>query len=156
MKYKNYVLWIFLSLLAGILGSYFTTPAIPVWYASLNKPFFNPPSWIFGPVWTMLYILMGTAMAIIANIETKLSHIKNKAYILFSLQLFLNFLWSILFFGLRSPLSAFIEIIILFTVIILTIVYFFKLSKTAAYLFFPYVLWVGFALILNAAIVMLN
>ena len=112
----NIVFWVLMSFLAGGIGSFFTTPAIPTWYATLKKPIFNPPNWIFGPVWSILYLLMGIVMGIIANTKAE-KPIKLKAYKLFVSQLILNSLWSIIFFGLKLPWFAFIEIIILLTIV---------------------------------------
>lgn len=140
--------------LAGIIGAVFTTPAISGWYANLNKPSFNPPNWLFGPTWILLYLLMGISLYLIWNLkpttETK------KAIVFFAIQLVLNSLWSIIFFGLRLPSVAFLEILLLLGFIILTIIKFFPLSKTSAYLLVPYLLWVSFASLLNFYIVKLN
>jgi benzodiazapine receptor len=156
MKTKLPVLIISLSLplLAGFIGSYFTTPAIPTWYASLTKPSFNPPAWLFAPVWTTLYLLMGLSLYLIIIKQSKKS--KTKAYTLFTTQLLLNSLWSILFFGLQNPALALLEIIILLIFIALTIYEFSKLSRPAALLFIPYLLWVSFATLLNFMIYQLN
>lgn len=152
----NIVLWILLSLFAGSIGSLATAPAIPTWYAGLTKPFFNPPNWLFGPAWTILYILMGMAIAIFLNTKTKDKTIKRKGAILFVTQLLLNSLWSILFFGFKLPLVALLEIAILLSLIVYLAQLFKKISKTAAYLLYPYIGWVAFASILNLAIVLLN
>lgn len=140
---------------AGAIGSLFTTPAISTWYATIQKPSFNPPNWIFAPVWTLLFLLMGISLYLIwsrgfRDKETKI------ALVIFSTQLLLNILWSILFFGLQSPLYAFIEIIILWMAILLTIISFYKISKTAAYLLLPYIAWVSFASVLNFSILIIN
>ena len=140
--------------LAGIIGAIFTTPSISGWYTNLNKPFFNPPSWLFGPVWTLLYLLMGISLFFVWNQK---KGVKTKtALIIFAIQLGLNALWSIIFFGLHSPLVAFLEIIVLWLFIILTIIKFFPISKISAYLLIPYLLWVSFAGFLNLFIVRLN
>ena len=152
----NIIFWVVLNFLAGGIGSFFTIPAIPTWYAALNKPFFNPPNWIFGPVWTILYILTGIAMGIIANAKTKDNKTKKNCYLLFISQLALNSLWSILFFGLKTPLLALLEIMVLLSIIILTTISFYKIKKEAAYLMYPYIAWVSFASILNLSIVLLN
>ena len=134
--------------LAGLIGSLFNMNSIPTWYTTINKPFFNPPNWVFAPVWTTLFVLMGISLYLIW---------KNKLAVrFFIIQLILNILWSALFFGLRSPLLAFIEIIVLWIFILLTIIYSYKTSKTAAYLLIPYIAWVTFAAILNFSIVLLN
>ena len=140
---------------AGIIGAVFTTPAIPVWYATLVKPAFNPPAWVFGPVWTILYTLMGIAAYLIWQEGWQKKQVKD-ALRTFGEQLLLNSLWSILFFGLKNPLLAFMEILLLWILIIATIMKFYRLNKWAAYLLLPYLLWVSFASMLNAAIVVLN
>jgi translocator protein len=139
----------------GIAGSVFTVGSIPTWYKTLNKPFFSPPNWIFGPVWTMLYLMMGISAGLIWLKGLKSRKVQ-KALFYFCLQLFLNFTWSIVFFGLHQPLLAFINIIFLLSSILLTIVKFEKISKKAAYLLIPYILWVTFASLLNFSIVVLN
>jgi benzodiazapine receptor len=142
-------------LLVGFIGSLATTPAIPTWYETLNKPFFNPPNWIFGPVWTTLYILMGISVYLIWTKGIKNKKNKDALYF-FLIQLGLNFIWSFLFFGFQNPQLAFVEIIFLWAAILITIVKFWKLSKLAAYLLLPYIVWVSFALILNLFIAILN
>jgi len=145
---------ILIPLAAGFVGAFFTTPSIATWYAALQKPLFSPPNWIFGPVWTILYVLMGLSMYLVWTGG------KNKsisgAFTLFGTQLFLNVLWSIIFFGMKSPFYAFIEIVVLWIAIILTIRNFQNISKTAALLLIPYVLWVSFAAVLNYSIFVLN
>ncbi|MBN2093892.1 MAG: tryptophan-rich sensory protein [Candidatus Zambryskibacteria bacterium] len=153
---------------AGIIGSFFTTPAIPNWYANLARPEFTPPSWVFAPVWTALFLFMGIALflvwkkypdSITEKIGSFFNHSKRKikiAIIIFAVQLILNILWSIIFFGLQSPGWAFIEIIFLWLTIIITIFTFAKISKTAAWLLVPYLLWVSFAAFLNYSIYALN
>lgn len=134
---------------AGTIGSIFTFSAIPNWYAYLNKPFFNPPNWIFGPVWTTLYALMGIAVYLVWK--------KRKGIpFWFWVQLVLNALWSILFFGLQNPILAFVGVVFLWLSIFLTITSFYRIHKTAAYLLVPYLLWVTFASLLNASIALLN
>ncbi|MFH2020421.1 MAG: DUF1295 domain-containing protein [archaeon] len=151
IPYQGLWLSILLCLSAGFFGSFFTFTSIGSWYSTLNKPFFNPPNWLFGPVWTTLYILIGISLYIaIKNGADK------KAIIVFGVQLALNTLWSILFFGLRNPLVAFIEIIILWITILINIILFKKFSKSAAYFLIPYLLWVSFAAVLNFFIVALN
>jgi len=141
--------------IAGGIGALFTTPSINNWYMSLSKPPFNPPNWIFQPVWTVIYILLGLSFFIIWTHKGE-SKFKKKAIRLFITQLILNSLWSIIFFGLKSPILAGLEIIYLWIVIFLTIKYFYKISKTAAYLLIPYIAWVTFAAFLNFSIVLLN
>ncbi|MBU4209866.1 tryptophan-rich sensory protein [Patescibacteria group bacterium] len=140
--------------LAGIVGAVFTTPAISGWYVTLNKPSFNPPNWLFGPVWTFLYLLMGISLFLVWN--KKDSKDTKTALIFFAVQLGLNTLWSIIFFGMHLPLVAFLEILFLLFFIALTIIKFFPISKISAYLLTPYFLWVSFATILNLSIAILN
>jgi len=149
--WKKLIIALLLPQLAGFIGSLFTTPKISSWYSLIIKPSFNPPNWIFGPVWTLLFILMGIALYLVwIKKDNKL------AITFFGIQLGLNTLWSILFFGLQSPLLALIEIFVLEIFILLTIKEFYKVSKKAAYFLLPYILWVSFAMILNFAIVILN
>lgn len=140
---------------AGFIGSLFTRPLIPTWYASLEKPLFTPPSWVFSPVWITLFALMGISLFIIWRrglTEKKIG----VALSIFGAQLFFNILWSALFFGLRSPLAGLIDIAVLWIAIMLTIWYFFKISKVAGTLLVPYLVWVSFAVVLNASIWRLN
>jgi tryptophan-rich sensory protein len=146
---------ILLCLAAGIIGGLITAPAIPAWYNGLNKPFFNPPPWIFGPVWTLLYILMGIALFLIWDKKGS-GTIKQKSLVCFFIQLFLNAIWSPIFFGLHAPLAAFIVIVFLWIAILMTMTGFRKISKTAFWLLVPYLLWVSFASVLNFAIWQLN
>ena len=146
---------ILICLSAGAIGSIFTTPAIDSWYAQLIKPAFNPPNWIFGPVWTLLFVLMGIALYLVW--QKGLKKKENKlAFWLFIVHLFFNTLWSILFFGLKNPGAAFGEIIFLWLFIIYLIFHFCNIDKKAAYLLFPYFLWVSFAALLNYSIWRLN
>lgn len=140
---------------AGIVGSIFTSPAISTWYITLQKPSFNPPNWIFAPVWTLLFLLMGISLYLIWSKGLEDKKIKTAVFV-FGIQLVLNIFWSFLFFGLQSPLYAFIEIVILWLAILLTIISFHKISKIAAYLLLPYILWVSFAAVLNFSILILN
>lgn len=140
--------------MAGVIGSIFTTPAIPGWYATLQKPSFTPPNWVFGPVWTTLFVMMGISLFLVWRHPSNTA-IK-RAILVFGVQLFFNICWSIFFFGLKSPLLAFIDIIFLWIAILLTIIKFYKISAIASLLLIPYLLWVSFASILNLAIVLLN
>jgi len=137
----------------GGLGAIATTPNISTWYATLNKPVFSPPSWLFGPAWTLLYALMGIALFLIWESKAKN---KTTAYMYFYIQLFLNLLWSFIFFYFKLPLSAFIEIVALWGFILATIAVFTRISKPAGWLLVPYVLWVTFASTLNFAVWWLN
>ena len=152
---KKLILCIFICLFAGFIGSFFTTPAIPTWYAMLQKPSFAPPNWVFFPVWTALFIMMGIALFLIWQKGWEDKKVKTAIYI-FAGQLILNTLWSIAFFGQRSPLLGLMEIIILWIAILATILSFMKVSRTAAYLLIPYILWVSFAAFLNFWIWRLN
>jgi translocator protein len=141
--------------LVGILSTPFTIAAIPSWYVFLEKPFFSPPNWLFGPVWTLLYFLMGVSIYLIWKQGLQKAKVK-QAVILFVIQLALNFAWSFLFFGLRSPVLGLIDILVLLVFIVATMKNFYHLSKTAFYLLVPYLLWVSFATLLNASIATLN
>ena len=149
---------VILCQLAGIAGTSFTISAIPTWYATLTKPFFTPPNWLFGPVWTVLYFLMGVSLFLVwrKKVRGKQEKKKQFAFRLFGLQLAANFLWTMLFFGLHSPLLGLIDLVLLIVLIVLTYRAFYQLSKVAAYLLIPYLLWVSFATILNAALFSLN
>lgn len=155
-KAAHYIIFVALSLFTGIIGSIFTIPSIPIWYANLIKPWFNPPSWLFSPVWTTLYILMGSAAFLVWQTKTKTKSLKNTALTLYFIQLVLNSVWSYLFFGLKNPGLAFFEIVILLLTIIATTYYFWKIYRPAAYLMLPYIAWVTFATILNSSIWLLN
>lgn len=146
---------IIICLAAGFIGSIFTNRQIPTWYAALEKPSFSPPNWLFGPVWTALFILMGISLFLVWRNGLSQPSVKI-ALIIFIVQLLLNILWSFLFFTLRSPLTSFIEIILLWILILITILVFYPISKTAGILLLPYILWVSFASILNFSIWRLN
>ncbi len=153
INYLKLIGSIAISNLAGFLGSLSTISSIPTWYAGLQKPSFNPPNWVFGPVWTMLYTLMGISFYLIWTSKSKL---KNTAMIIFGIQLLLNAIWSPLFFGLKNPLLAFIDIILMWISIVATIIIFYKIKPMAAYLLIPYILWVSFAALLNFSLWQLN
>lgn len=181
MKFNNAIkvlISIIICELAGIVGSVFTTPEIKGWYAGLEKPSFSPPNWIFGPVWTILFILMGISLYLVwaekwqAKDSGRMQKIKAwniysqklwqgqwskiNIILIFALQLILNIVWSFLFFGMHSPQLAFFEILMLWFTILFTILNFYRVSKLAAYLLVPYIFWVSFAAILNYFIWMLN
>lgn len=152
-KPQYLVFFILISLLAGLIGSFFTVQSVAEWYPSLAKPWFSPPSWVFGPVWTILYVLMGISAYLVhisGDIRAK------KALPFFSLQLVLNALWSVAFFGSRSPLLGFIVIVFLWIAILITMLRFNEISEKSALLLAPYILWVTFAAFLNLSIVLLN
>jgi benzodiazapine receptor len=151
----NLVISLIICQLAGVLGSFFTRPAIATWYATLKKPSFTPPNWVFSPVWITLFVLMGIAAFMVWN--RGLSDQKVKIALgIFAVQLILNVLWSVMFFGLRSPLAGLIEMAVLWIAILLTILYFFRVSNAAGMLLIPYILWVSFAAVLNFSIWRLN
>jgi len=181
MKY-NSLLKLFISIiiceLAGAIGAIFTTPAIGSWYKNLDKPSFNPPNWLFGPVWTTLFVLMGISLYLVwakkweSRNKSREKHVKvwnslskkmlsgswQKANIIliFTTQLVLNILWSVIFFGAHSPGVAFFELLMLWFAIIFTIINFYRVSKIAALLLVPYILWVSLAATLNYFIWILN
>jgi benzodiazapine receptor len=139
-----------LPFVAGAVGSAATLPNLSGWYDTLEKPAFSPPKAVFGPAWTTLYLLMGAAHYLVMKREAEPAA-KRAAQILYGLQLVLNALWSILFFGRRAPGAALVEILLLLTAIVLTIVAFARISRVAALLLVPYLLWTTFATVLNAA-----
>jgi len=142
-------------LAAGGIGSLATMKAIPTWYRGLAKPSFNPPNWLFGPAWTLLYLLMAVAAFLVWKQGFGAPGVK-LALAVFLVQLVLNALWSILFFGMRSPLAGLVDIAVLWLTILATIVLFFRVSTAAGILLLPYITWVSFAAVLNAAILRLN
>lgn len=142
-----------LCLITGYLGSYFN--AQNLWYFSLNKPPFTPPSWVFAPVWTILYTIMGISLYYFISSEGN-KHDKNLGYIFFGAQLILNLAWSITFFGIQSVGGGLIVILLLLLMIAITMIQFYVVSKKAAYLLLPYFLWVAFASVLNYSIYRLN
>lgn len=141
--------------LVGLLGSIFTSPAIPGWYAGLIKPAIAPPNWIFAPVWTILFFLMGYAVFLVWRRGLSQRGVPY-ALIVFCVQLACNLAWSYLFFGLQSPGAAFAEILVLWIAIFWTLAAFSKISRKAAYLLVPYLAWVSFAAYLNFLIWRLN
>lgn len=149
------IAWIVISFLPGTIGQLFTYPNIATWYAGLNKPFFTPPNWLFGPAWTTLYVLMGVSAYLVWKKGWQNSEVK-VALSVFIVQLFLNGLWSLIFFGWHLTLVAFIEILILWGFILLTIMKFYPLSSAAGLLLVPYLLWVTFASALNFGVWWLN
>ncbi|MCP8304020.1 MAG: tryptophan-rich sensory protein [archaeon] len=149
------VIAIVLCELAGVVGSVFTYPSIPTWYASLQKPSFNPPNWLFAPVWLILFALMGVSAYLVWSKGLESEGVKAALFI-FVVQLVLNVLWSIVFFGLHSIFYSFVIIIVLWIAIALTITAFVRVSKKAGALLLPYILWVSFASVLNYYIWLLN
>ncbi|MDD5016346.1 MAG: tryptophan-rich sensory protein, partial [Atribacterota bacterium] len=170
-KTTKFLVSIIICELAGVMGAVFTTPEITSWYSTLNKSSFNPPSWVFGPVWTILFILMGISLYLVwaKNWEVKVSarDRKIKAWNIFSqklwtgdwrrinvilifcAQLALNIIWSIIFFGMHAVDIAFFEALMLWLAILYTIINFYRISKNASLLLIPYLLWVSLAIVLN-------
>jgi len=139
--------------LAGIIGSLFTMSSISSWYAPLAKPELTPPNWVFGPVWITLYFLMGISLYIVWSGKNLSSRMP---LIVFGIQMVLNAIWSIVFFGLESPIFGLVVIVTLWCAIALTIWTFWKVSKLAAYVLLPYIAWVSIATYLNYGILTLN
>lgn len=154
-KVLKLVVSLLVAELAGLIGSIFTVAAVSTWYPTLVKPVLNPPSWVFAPVWNLLFVLMGLAAWIIWKRGAEKREVR-VALSFFIIQLILNSLWSFIFFGLHNPAFAFIELIILWLAILATIISFAKVSRRAAYLLIPYILWVSFAGYLNYSIWRLN
>lgn len=144
-----------ICLLTGFVGAWATQTSIDIWYPSLQKPSFTPPSWVFAPVWTILYLSMGVAAALVWNFGLNRTSVKT-ALTFFLLQLLVNAMWSIAFFALQSPLLGLIDITLLIVLLVITIFYFMRLSIPAGFILIPYLLWVGFASILNYTIWILN
>ena len=144
-----------IPLVVGAIAGFFTASGVNGWYAIANKPSFNPPNWLFAPVWTALYIMMGIALYLIWKSEADRG-VKQTAIILFAFQLTLNFLWSFIFFYAKQPGWAFADIIALWIMILFTIIWFGKISSTASWLLVPYIFWVSFASLLNFYIWRLN
>ena len=160
--YKNifkFVISIIICESAGVIGSFFTFSTVSYWYPTLVKPWFSPPSWLFGPVWITLYFLMGFPLYIIWNYKTETplkQKYRKQFFIIFGIQLILNALWSFLFFGLKSPIYGLIGILFLDAAVTMTIIYANRVSKYSAILLTPYMAWIIFASILNFEIVLLN
>jgi translocator protein len=150
MRWFGLLLWLLLPVLAGAFGSQFQPGA---WYAALDKPSWNPPSWVFGPVWTVLYIMMGVAAWLVWD---RYRSAARTALAVFVVQVVFNGLWSYLFFGLQSPALAFAGIVILWSLIVTTLVLFWRARTVAGVLLLPYLAWVSFAAVLNFTIWQLN
>lgn len=146
---------VLIPLIVGATSGFFTVTGVGSWYQTINKPSWNPPGWIFGPVWTSLYIMMGIALFLVWRAEVN-PGVKKKAIVLFSIQLLLNFSWSFIFFNQQQIGWALVEIIILWVFILLTIFAFGKINPAAAWLLVPYISWVSFATILTYTIWKLN
>ena len=155
-KILKIIVAVAICLAIGYFSGTVTRSAILDWYPTLEKPSFNPPNWIFAPVWTALYIMMGVAAGLVWNRIKYETEAVKKALVFFIIQLILNAMWSYLFFGLRNPMLAGLEIIVLWLMIYETYIQFTKINKIAGYLFIPYLAWVSFAAVLNASIWWLN
>jgi tryptophan-rich sensory protein len=149
------IIAIAIPLIVGGTSGFFTVTGVESWYQTIQKPSWNPPNWIFGPVWTTLYIMMGIALFLVWKEDTS-SELKKIAVGLFTVQLVLNFFWSFIFFSQQQPGWALVEIVVLWIFILLTIFAFAQVNKTAAWLLVPYISWVSFATILNYTIWQLN
>lgn len=148
------VISLLLPFLAALVGSLATNPAIPGWYANLVKPSWNPPNYLFGPVWTVLYILMGISFYLI--IKGEFNKKVHRAMRIYYLQLIFNTLWSVVFFGFNNLPLSLVVMAMLWILIVFTIIDFYKIKKLAGYLLIPYILWVSFASFLNFTIFFLN
>jgi len=147
MNYARLAISIAVPLLIGFIGSLFTSQSVNTWYKTLNKPWFNPPNWLFAPVWTILFILAGMSFYLVWDLD--FGNKKWMAIGIFSLDMILNLMWSLLFFGLRNPLLGMIDIAVLWLAVLGNIIVFYSISKTAGFLLVPYLLWVSFAAMLN-------
>ena len=146
---------VIISMSVGFLAGQATQSSIDTWYATLEKPFFNPPNWIFAPVWTVLYVLMGIAVGRVWNYGIHHRWVKTAIYH-FGFQLLVNGLWSLVFFGLKNPIGAMAVIVVLLFLIVRTIQQFRIVDLMGTRLLYPYLIWVVFATFLNAGIVLLN
>ncbi|MFH7016562.1 TspO/MBR family protein [Flavobacterium sp. FlaQc-47] len=155
-KVVKIIIALVICLMVGYSASTVTRPSVESWYPTLIKPAFNPPNWIFMPMWTLLYILMAVAAGLVWDKIKEQNEEVKKALGFFLIQLTLNAIWSYLFFGLKNPMLALIEIALLWLMIYETYLKFMKINKTAGYLLIPYMAWVAFAAILNASIWWLN
>jgi len=156
-KYTRILVLVATCLVVGYFSSLVTQESVNTWFPTIKKPVFNPPNWLFAPVWTTLYVMMGIAGGLVWHeIDSPRKEEVKKAMLFFAIQLGLNALWSYLFFGLKNPLLALIEIVLLWLMIYETYIKFSKINKFSGYLFVPYLLWVSFATVLNASIWWLN
>jgi tryptophan-rich sensory protein len=155
IDYVKLIISLVVCQMAGVIGSIFTVRSVTTWYLTLKKPFFTPPSWVFGPAWITLFVLMGIALYRVWAKGTPAPAIKI-ALTVFFVQLLFNVLWSIAFFGLRNPLLGLLDIGLLWILILVTLALFFRVDRAAGLLLVPYLLWVSFASVLNGAIYFLN
>jgi benzodiazapine receptor len=155
-KITRIAIAVILCLAVGYSSSTFTKEGVATWYPTILKPSFNPPNWVFMPVWTLLFILMGVAAGLVWDKIKEQNEEVKKALGFFLVQLILNAVWSYIFFGLKNPMLALVEIVLLWLMIYETYLKFTKINKTAGYLLIPYMAWVAFAAVLNASIWWLN
>lgn len=155
-KSLKIIICVAICLTVGYLSSIVTQSSIQTWYPTIEKPSFNPPNWVFAPVWTLLFILMGIAAGLVWDKFTANRELVKKGMLFFGVQLALNALWSYLFFGLNNILLASIEIVLLLLIIYETYLLFKKIDQKASYLLIPYLLWVSFAAVLTITIYFLN
>jgi len=154
-SYPKLAAAVLFCVITGSIGSLVTITGPGSWYATLQKPFFAPPNWVFAPVWITLFVLMGIALYLVWESGTENRDVKT-ALGIFGVQFALNVIWSFLFFGLESPLLGFIDIILLWVMIVVTIRAFYRVKKSAAYLLIPYIAWVSLASALNGAVSFMN
>ncbi len=152
---QKFILSIGICQLAGIIGALFNSSSIKTWYVTLQKPTFNPPNWVFAPVWLTLYLLMGISLFLVL-VSKASPQLKQTAIIFFAIQLVLNTFWSFFFFFLKNPFLGLIEIIVLIVFIILTVIWFHRVRPVASILLWPYLLWCLFAAFLNYSLWQLN
>jgi benzodiazapine receptor len=155
-KYKRILVVVATCLAIGYFAGLITKTSITTWYPTLIKPSFNPPNWVFAPVWSFLFTIIGVAAGLVWNRLEVEKELVKKALLFFAIQMALNFLWSALFFGLKNPMLALVEIIVLWLMIYETYIQFVKINKIAGYLMLPYLAWVSFAVVLNGSIWLLN
>jgi tryptophan-rich sensory protein len=152
--YLTLIVCVLLPLIIGSLSGLANAGSLNDWYVQLKKPSFNPPGYLFGPVWTVLYLAMGISLYLIW--KSPAGELRNYALIVFGVQMALNFAWSFIFFYFRKPGWALIDIVVLWVFILVMILIFYRINKTSALIQIPYLLWVSFASVLNAAIWTLN
>lgn len=155
INWGKFIISLGICLFAGFAGAVYTSQSVSWWYPMLHKPSFSPPAWVFGPVWIILYLLMGASLYLVWN-KKPVKKGKSDALAIFVVQLILNVVWSYLFFGLRNPFLGLVDVLILWLSILFTFMKFVRIDKLAGYLLIPYLLWVAFAGILNLSIVLLN
>lgn len=156
LKFFRLILCILAVVMLGSIGAFFSIPAIPTWYAKLSKPAFVPPNALFGPVWTLLFILIGISLFLVLEEGVSKKKMSITPILIFIVQMILNIFWSVFFFGLRSPLLGFIDIILLDATVIWMTLNYYKIRKEATYLLIPYIVWILFATYLNLSILILN